>query len=196
MIAAAKQTYTPAEYLERERTALEKSEYFDGDIYPMAGASKEHNRIKENLSGEFYIALKGQPCQSFSSDFRIHIPRNGLYAYPDLIVVCGAIELLDTTDLDTMLNPTVLVEVLSKSTGGYDKTEKFELYRDIPSLREYITVDSRRIKVEVWHKSLSGIWSLEKETNQLTDTIYSPTIDLHLPLRAMYDRVTTLIPNA
>lgn len=196
MIAVETRTYTAAEYLAQERPAFEKSEYFDGHIYPMAGATKEHNRIKENLSGEIYLALKGQSCQSFSSDFRVHIPKNGLYAYPDLIVVCGEIQLLDDGKLDTLLNPTVLIEVLSKSTGGYDETDKFALYRDIPTLREYITVDSRRIKAEVWYKTAKGVWSLAKETDQLTDSIESQTINVVLPLRTIYDRVTTLVPHA
>lgn len=196
MIAEHQLTYTQAEYLTRERNAFEKSEYFDGQLYPMAGATTEHNRIKENLSIQIGYALIGQPCQSFSSDFRVHIPKNSLYAYPDLIVVCGEIDLVAGADVDTMLNPVVLIEVLSKSTGGYDKADKFALYRDIPALREYITVDSRRIKAEVWHKSAEGVWSLTTETDQLADSIYSPTINVVLPLRAIYDRVTALVPNA
>ncbi len=192
MIAEEKRTYTQAQ----ERNAFEKSEYFEGHLYPMAGATKEHNRIKENLSCQIGYALRYHACQSFSSNFRIHTPKNSLYAYPDLVVVCGEIELMAGNALDTMLNPTVLVEVLSKSTGGYDKTDTFALYRDVPTLREYITVDSRRIKVEVWHKSAEGVWSLVKETAQLTDSIYSPTINVTLPVRAIYDRVTALLPDA
>lgn len=115
MIAEHQPTYTQAEYLTRERNAFEKSEYFDGQLYPMDGATREHSRIKENLSGTLYIALKGQPCQSFSSDFRVHIPRNSLYAYPDLIVGCGEINLAAGADIDTMINPAVLIKVLSRS---------------------------------------------------------------------------------
>lgn len=195
MIAEEKRTYTQDEYLAQERDAFERSEYFEGRLYPMAGATKEHNRIKENFSGELYIALKSHPYQSFSSDFRVHIPRNGLYAYPDLIVVCGEIELATGADVDTMLNPAVLIEVLSKSTGGYDKADKFALYRDIPALREYITVDSRRIKVEVWHKSAESVWSLAKETDQLTDSVHILTLNLSLSLQTIYDRVAASAPN-
>lgn len=191
MVAEQRQFITQEAYLAMEREAFEKSEYFEGQLYPMAGATKEHNRIKENLSGEIYIALKGEPCQSFSSDYRVHIPKNGLYTYPDLIVVCDEPELLDEK-FDTLLNPTVLIEILSKSTRGYDKNAKFALYRDIPTLREYLLVDSRRVKIEVWQKSADGVWSLAKETDQLNGTIQIETIGLTLSLRAIYDRVPGL----
>lgn len=158
----------------------------------MAGATKEHNRIKENLSGEIYIALKGKSCQSFSSDYRVHIPKNGLYAYPDVFVVCDEPELLDGK-FDTLLNPAVLIEILSKSTRGYDKNAKFALYRDIPTLREYLLVDSQRVKIEVWQKSTEGIWSLSKETGQIDDSIRIETIGLTLSLRTIYDRIPGLI---
>ena len=174
-----------------ERKAFEKSEYFEGQLYPMAGATKDHHRIKENLSGEIYIALKEHTCQSFSSDFRVHIPANGLYAYPDLIVVCDEPDLLNDT-FDTLLNPTVIVEILSKSTRGYDKNAKFALYRDIPTLREYLLIDSRRIKIEAWQKSAGGVWSLAKETNRIDDAISIETIGLSLPVRTIYNRVPGL----
>lgn len=192
MVAEKRQFIPQDVYLAMEREAFEKSEYFEGQLYPMAGATKEHNRIKENLSGEIYIALQEQQCQSFSSDFRVHIPKNGLYAYPDLIVVCDEPELLDDT-FDTLLNLTVLIEILSKSTRGYDKNAKFALYRDIPTLREYLLIDSRRIKIEIWQKSTDGVWSLAKETDRADDTIRIETINLLLPLRAIYNRVPGII---
>lgn len=192
MVAEQRQFITQEAYLAMEREAFEKNEYFEGQLYPMAGATKEHNRIKENLSGEIYIALKEKPCQSFSSDDRVHIPKNGLYAYPDVLIVCDEPELLDGK-FDTMLNPTILIEILSKSTRGYDKNAKFALYRDIPTLREYLLVDSRRVKVEVWLKSAGGVWSLAKETDQPDEAIQMKTIDLSLALRTIYDRVPGLI---
>jgi len=192
MVAEQRQFITQDAYLAMEREAFEKSDYFEGQLYPMAGATKEHNRIKENLSGEIYIALKNKQCQSFSSDFRVHVPKNGLYTYPDLLIVCDEPELQDDT-FDTLLNPTVLIEILSKSTRGYDKNAKFALYRNIPSLRDYLLVDSRRVKVEVWHKSTEGIWSLTKETDQPDDTVQIETIGLSLPMRTIYDRVPGLM---
>lgn len=191
MVAEQRQFITQEAYLAMEREAFEKSEYFEGQLYPMAGATKEHNRIKANFSGEIGYFLKNKQCQSFSSDFRVHIPENGLYAYPDVIVVCDEPELLDDK-FDTLLNPAVIIEILSKSTRGYDKNAKFALYRDIPTLREYVLVDSRRVKVEVWQKSLDGVWSLAKETNQADDMIRIETIGLPLPIRAVYNRVPGL----
>lgn len=192
MVAEQRQFIPQEAYLAMERKAFEKSEYFEGQLYPMAGATKEHNRIKKNLSGEIYIALRGAQCQSFSSDFQVHIPKNGLYAYPDLLVVCDKPELVNDR-FDTLLNPAVLVEILSKSTRGYDKNAKFALYRDIITLREYVLVDSRRIKVEVWQKSADIVWSLAKETDEQNDSIQIETIGLTLSLRTIYDRVPGLI---
>jgi Uma2 family endonuclease len=185
----AERTFITQEaYLIKERDAFEKSEYFEGEIYPMAGATKEHNRIKENLSIKIGGHLWGKPCQSFSSDFRVHLPANSLYAYPDLVVVCGEMTFLDD-EFDTLLNPDLLIEILSRGTRGYDKTAKFGLYRTIPSFREYITVDSERINVEVWQKSDEDIWMLAKETTQIQDTIYIRTIDLPLSLQDIYPAV-------
>ena len=192
MVAQQRQFITQDAYLAMEREAFEKSEYFEGQLYPMVGATKEHNRIRENLSIEIGYFLKGKSCQSFSSNYRVHIPRNGLYAYPDLIVVCDEPELLDNK-FDTLLNPTVLIEILSKSTRGYDKNAKFALYRDLSSLREYLLVDSRWVKIEVWQKSTDGIWSLAKETDQSDDMIELETINLSLSLRTIYDRIPGLI---
>ncbi len=188
MVAQEKQYITEAEYLTMEREALDKSEYLDGEIYPMAGASHKHNRVTENLSVEIGGFLKHKTCQSYSRDLRIYIPRNSLYAYPDLIITCGKEYFLDD-EFDTLLNPTVLVEVLSRSTSKYDLEGKFELYREIDSLTEYVTVHSRRMKATVWQKSSEGVWSLAKETANPTDSIHIQTIGLTLPLRDIYDRV-------
>ena len=192
MVAEQRQFITQEAYLAMEREALEKSEYFEGQLYPMAGATVAHNRVKENLSGKIGYSLREHTCQSFSSTMRVHIPRNGLYSYPDLLVVCDEPELLDDKS-DTLLNPTVLIEILSKSTRGYDKNAKFALYRDISSLREYLLLDSRRAKVEVWLKSADNVWSLSKETDQPDDSILIETISLSLSLRAIYNRVPGLI---
>lgn len=185
------QLISEEEYLRAERNAIEKSEYYQGELYPMAGATKEHNRIKENIATEIGYFLKRKPCQSFSGDFRVHIPKNSLYAYPDVVIVCGELMLLNE-EFDTLLNPTALVEVLSKSTRGYDQYGKFELYRDIASLTEYITIDSRRIKASIWNKSATGIWSLVQETSLITDTLLLRSIDLPLSMQDVYDRVEGL----
>jgi Uma2 family endonuclease len=141
MTAQTIKMYSEKEYLELERDAEYKSEYYRGEIFAMAGAGHNHNRIVENLSGECYIAFKGKSCQTFSSDMRLHIPQNGLYTYPDLLVVCGKIEFAEDND-DTIVNPSAIIEVLSKTTSAYDRGDKFHLYRSIPTLMEYVLVDS------------------------------------------------------
>ncbi len=192
MVAQEREYLTQEAYRAMERAAFEKSEYVEGQRYPMAGVTKEHNRIRENLSVGIGYFLEDHVCQSFSSDFRVHIPKNSLYAYPDLIEVCGELALLDD-EFDTLLNPVILIEILSRSTRGYDKNAKFALYRAIPTLREYVLVDSRCVNVEVWQKSAEGVWSLATETAQPDAVIYLDRINLALPIRKIYNRVPDLV---
>ncbi|WP_428657453.1 Uma2 family endonuclease [Runella sp.] len=196
MTALPKKYYTPEEYLKLEEKASYKSEYFDGQIYPMgdfegdtpeamAGAKPAHNAIRENLSIEIGAFLRKKTCRSYSSDQRVFIPSNGLYTYPDLVVVCGKPEFSDI-QTNSLLNPVLIVEVLSQSTANYDRGEKFELYRDIPTFREYLLIDSRRIWAELWRKSNDGIWSLVFEGKSLDSIIYLETIGAKLPLTDLY----------
>lgn len=192
MAAQPKPHYTEETYLELERKAEYKSEYFKGEIFAMAGASRNHNRIKENLSIGIGYYLRGKRCQSFSSDMRLHIPSNSLYTYPDLVVVCGEPQMLDA-QFDTLLNPTIIVEVLSESTKNYDRGEKFMLYRHIPSFQEYILIDSEQVRVEAWFKPENGFWTLRKETDQVDDTLPLQTFDYTLALREIYDQTVGLL---
>ena len=185
MIAQPIKMYSEKEYLELEREAEYKSEYYQGEIFAMAGASPNHNRILANLSGEIYIALKGRSCQNFSSDMRLHIPQNGLYTYPDIIVVCGKPEFSEI-DKDTLINPSVIIEVLSKSTSTYDRGDKFRLYRSIPTLTEYLLVDSLAISVEVWQKNEDGTWLLHSEINNIEERITLTNIPVQLELKDIY----------
>ncbi|RCR65694.1 Uma2 family endonuclease [Larkinella punicea] len=192
MLAQPKPYCTPENYLELERKAAYKSEYFKGEIVAMAGASRNHNRIKENLSGSLGSYVKGKGWQTFSSDFRLHVLENGLFTYPDLVIVCGEPDLLDST-FDTLLNPTILVEVLSESTKDYDRGGKFMLYRNIPTFQEYILVDSEQIRVEAWYKPEKGFWTLRKETGEVDDSLTIQTLDLTLPLRDIYEQTVGLL---
>ena len=153
--AYSKDRYTIEEYLEMENAAAEKHEYYKGEIFAMSGAKLTHNMIVTNIFGNLYSKLKGKPCRPFGSDMRIHIPANTLFTYPDISVMCGEIESRDNDDMN-FLNPTVIIEVLSPSTKNYDRGEKFRLYRDIPSLKEYILVDSESISIEAFHINSSG----------------------------------------
>lgn len=128
---------TELEYLDAERVSFEKHEYYKGEIFAMSGASIPHNKIFSNLFGTLYSKSKGKPCQPYGSDLRIHIPLNSLYTYPDLSIICGEPETTDE-NFDSVINPTVIFEILSKSTRNYDLGQKFELYRQITTLREYI----------------------------------------------------------
>lgn len=160
-------------------------------MFAIAGAGRNHNRITENLSISVGSFLKGKFCRSYSSDLKVHIPANSLYTYPDLLVVCGKEEFVDE-NTDTLLNPTIIVEVLSKSTGSYDRGEKFQLYRSIPTLEEYVLIDSQRIAAEVFRKNDGGFWSLMSENYTLEGGIEMASIGLTLPMRDIYDQVEDL----
>ncbi len=190
MTAQPKQKYSPEEYLELERAAEYKSEYYQGEIFAMAGAGLNHNQITENLSINIGSYLKGKPCRSFSSDMRTHIPANGLYTYPDFLVVCGKTNFLDEQK-DTLLNPKIIIEVLSKNTRSYDRGDKFEMYRSIPTLEEYVLIDSNRIKIEMWRKQ-NGTWFLALETEDLKSGIELSAIGLILSIRDIYDQTEGL----
>lgn len=175
--------HTAAEYLALERKAAYKSEFFNGEIFMMAGASERHNRICFELSGLFHAALRGKPCQGYGSDMRLHIPENSLYTYPDLTVVCGKAEFLENANPDTLLNPVLIVEVLSGSTEKYDRGRKFRLYCGIPSLREYVMVASEEpYGVESYHKTDAG-WQLTDSQDVENGSVHLPSIGFNLPLR-------------
>lgn len=180
--------YTVEEYLEMERKSQIKHEYYRGEIFAMSGASLSHNRIQVNFIGETRAFLKGKSCDVFGSDLRVHVPVNGLYTYPDAIIVCGAPELGDN-ESDTLLNPAVIVEVLSKSTQSYDRGDKFNLYRAIPSLQEYILIASEAVGVEHYTRGQNNSWLLQ-EYNQPDVVLPITTINFSLPLSELYAGVS------
>lgn len=184
---------TPAEYLERERRAEYKSEYFQGEMFAMAGASERHGLIVANLVGELRQQLKGKPCRVYPSDLRLRVTAAGLYTYPDVIVVCGDIQFADDRK-DTILNPVLIIEVLSESTRDYDRGRKFQYYRTLPSLVEYLTVAQDEPQVEHHTRqsatpgSTNGGWLL-LEFNKMSETIPLVSIPCALPLTEIYDKV-------
>jgi predicted adenylyl cyclase CyaB len=149
------------EYLKFENISAEKHEYYQGEIFAMSGSKVNHNIISVNILTTLKQQLKGKPCQPFNSDQRIYIPQNTLFTYPDISIICGEIKTKNDDDWN-IINPAVIVEVLSPSTKNYDKGEKFGLYRDIPTLNEYILVDSETIRVEAFRINNSGHWELEE----------------------------------
>lgn len=182
--AYSKDRYTIEEYLEMENVATEKHEYYKGEIFAMSGAKLHHNIIATNILAKLHHKLEGKPCRPFGSDMRIHIPKNTLFTYPDISVMCGEIESRDNDDMN-FINPTVIIEVLSPSTKNYDRGEKFRLYRDIPSLKEYILVDSESISVEAFHINSSGHWELS-EYRDISYSLNIRAIDVVLSLSEIY----------
>lgn len=185
MTAQPQKVYSQDEYLEMERAADYKSEYYQGEIFAMAGAGHNHNRIVENLTGECYVVFKGKSCRTYSSDQRIHIPSNGLYTYPDLLILCEKNQYLDDKK-DTIINPGIIVEVLSASTSAYDRGEKFHFYRSISSLKEYVLIDSLSIAAEVFRKSDDGVWFLASEAYSIEEAIELGSVGLRLNMADIY----------
>lgn len=148
---------TEEEYLARERKAEFKSEYWKGEMFAMSGASKAHVRITGRIWRRLQEQLEGRDCESFAADLRVRVEPGGLYTYPDLVAVCGEQVFLDK-ELDTLLNPTLICEILSPTTEAYDRGKKFEQYRSIPSLREYVLVDQESVKVESFLRQEDGSW--------------------------------------
>ena len=183
-LPAEKTLYSPETYLELERKAEYKSEYFKGEVFAMAGATKEHNRITSSLLSEIGAYLKGKRCNAYTGDMRVNVSENGLYTYPDLVIVCGKEDYLDE-HFDTLLNPTVIIEVLSESTLDYDLGSKFSMYRDLPSLKEYIVVSSLGYRVERHIRNTDNTWTLH-ETKNPSGQVDIQTIELQLKMEDIY----------
>lgn len=176
------------EYLERERNALVKHEYYDGEIFAMSGASANHNQVYSNLFGEIFYRLKGKGCKPYGSDLRIHIPKNTLYTYPDISIICGDMKLTDDK-FDTATNPSVIIELLSQSTRNYDRIEKFSLYRDIDTLKEYILVDTQKIHIEKYIRNSDHTWQLF-DHNSIQDTLTISSVNISIPIADIYVDLT------
>jgi Uma2 family endonuclease len=188
MTSLARQRLTPEQYLVLERQAECKSEYFDGEIFAMAGGSREHNLIVGNVIRELGTQLKGRPCETYPSDMRVKVTETGLYTYPDVVVVCGEPQFEDEQG-DTLLNPTLIIEVLSPTTEAYVRGDKSAHYRQLASLQEYVLIAQDRVRVERYARQPDGQWLL-LETTRLGDTVQLASIDCHLTLAEAYDRVT------
>ena len=184
-VEPAAQYVTPDDYLRLEREAVEKHEYFLGEIRAMAGANYGHNRICANLIIELGIQLRGKACTPIGSDQRLQILSGSAYVYPDLTVVCGKPEFNEEKKFDTLLNPTLLVEVLSPSTANNDRGEKFMYYRQIPSLRQYLVLDSLSVHAELFSLDELGRWILT-ETRDLSAVLDLSSIACQVPLAEVY----------
>jgi Uma2 family endonuclease len=193
MSTQSKPYLTPEQYLEIERKAEFKSEYYRGEMYAMAGASTEHAQIVANLMRELGNHLRGRSCRLFSNDVRLCVKPDGLYTYPDVMVICGALQRLAGAP-DTIVNPTIIIEVLSDSTEAYDRGRKFELYRSLETMAEYILIASRCVSVNRFVRQADGTWSFRAQTD-LADTLDLAPIDCHLRLADLYELVTFDSPS-
>jgi Uma2 family endonuclease len=180
----SKKKYTIEEYLQMENASDQKHEYYQGEIFAMAGVKMPHNHITSNLATQLGSRLSGKPCKPFGGDTRVHIEKNSLFTYPDITVICGEVVTLNNDDFN-VLNPAIIFEVLSPSTKSYDRGEKFSLYRDIPTLREYVLVDSESVKVEAHFINEKGLWAL-KEYENLDAVLEIPPIQVSVPLSDIY----------
>ena len=188
--------YSPQEYYRLERDAVSKSDYYNGEIFAMAGGTSRHALICGNITREVGNLLKGSHCAVYTSDLRLKIKASGLRVYPNVGIYCGPLE-FDEEDpyAETVTNPTLLFEVLSPSTAGYDRGFKSENFRRIPSLRGYVLVSQDKPHVEIYERQADGSWVLREE-DRLDAVVQLPGIAASLPLADVYDRVSFPDPNA
>lgn len=192
MSSLAQPHTTPEQYLALERKADRKSEYVNGQIlsitrfggYP--GASREHNLISVNVVAELRAQLRGRPCEAYTGDMRVKVSETGMYTYPDAVVVCGDPQFEDA-HVDTLINPAVIVEVLSPSTEAYDRGAKAAHYRRLPLLSDYVLIAQDRVSVE--HFVRQGEQWLLSEADDLSETLHLASIDCRMALSDLYDRV-------
>lgn len=184
--AYSKKFYSIEEYLQMENEAVEKHEYYQGEIFAMSGAGNRPNIISINIIASLFNSLKGKSCQPFGSDMRIHIPQNTLFTYTDISIICGDIVNADE-DENTAINPTVIFEILSPSPRNYDRGMKFMLYRAIPTLKEYILVEAETVHVEQFAINKEGLWQL-KEFSSQEDQLTLESLEVKLLLKDVYER--------
>jgi Uma2 family endonuclease len=187
MSSVPKTVLTPEEYLHKDRQADFKSEFFRGEMFAMAGASAKHNLIVLNAGSVLREQLKKSPCRVYPSDLRLQVQATGLFTYPDLSVVCGEPEFVYDKG-DVLINPDVIVEVLSESTEAYDRGKKFEHYRQIPSLKQYVLITQDRHSVEVFTRTGTDEWTLRAEQSA-SASVELTSIKCSLPLTEVYDKV-------
>jgi len=194
MLAQEKKYITPEEYLALEEKAEYKSEYYQGEIFAMSGASFNHNVIAGNCYAGIHQIFRGRNCTVFNSDMRVLVRENGLYTYPDVSVICGEIKFSEGRN-DTITNPSLIVEVLSKSTKDYDRGEKFELYRALPTLEDYVLIHQDKVHIEHFHKQADGKWLLT-DICLLEETLMLESVEVSLSVRDLYEKVDWLSENA
>jgi Uma2 family endonuclease len=187
MATQPKSFLTPEKYLEIERKAESRSEYFNGEMFAMAGAREAHNLLVANLVAGLHQQFRARPCRVYPSDMRVKVMATGLYTYPAVTAVCGERLFIDG-QADTLLNPSLIVEVLSPSTEAYDRGRRFEQYRSIESLREYLLVASDRVHADLYRRQQDGRWLLTSASRP-EDVLNFDSVGARLLLSDVYDKV-------
>lgn len=183
-----KQFVNPQDYLAWERQQETRHEWFDGEIFAMTGASREHNLMCVNIAASLHAQLRGQPCEVYTNDMRVKVRETGMYTYPDIVAACGQPEFEDAA-VDTLLNPVLIIEVLSDSTERYDRGAKFAHYRNLPSLEDYLLVAQTECRVEHYCRQDVNQWLLS-EYRDLDNVIELVSVNGRLLVVDMYERVT------
>lgn len=177
---------TAAEYLTLERQAQQRNEFFNGQIFAMAGASRAHNLIALNVGSELRSQFRGRPCEAYVADMRLKVSASGLYTYPDVIALCGQ-PVFEDAHVDTLVNPAVIVEVLSDSTEAFDRGERFAQYRRLESLRDYVLIAQNKVRVE--HYVRQGDQWVLSEASAIGSSIHLASIGCDLAINAIYEKV-------
>ena len=193
MLPNAKKYYTPEEYLALEEKAEYKSEYYQGEIFAMAGGSYNHTVISVNLIIALGSAFASRRCIVFNSDMKVLVEANGLYTYPDISAVCGAPGFV-ANRTDVITNPILIIEVLSDSTSFYDRNNKFALYRALSSLEDYVLIDQKQVLVEYYRRTGSRSWSLETYES-LEEVVKLEAVEVELSLSQIYHKVIFPSPH-
>ncbi len=184
----ARQNYTLEEYAELEKSSEEKFEYYDGHIRCMAGAGKTHERIVGNMITALNIALRGRGCGVYSSNLKVKVPAYPPYRYPDVTALCGEEIFEKLLGLDVLVNPSLIVEVLSDSTKSFDIGDKFTYYKSIESFTEYLLIDQDKPHIVLYTKQSADAW-LHREFNSLDDKFYLPSLDCEISVADIYENV-------
>lgn len=180
-----------SEYIALEQETGEKYEYYNGYVYAMAGGSYEHNTVSGNIFSEINMKLKGKSCQIMNSDTKLYVESSNTYFYPDAMIICGAKEEAENLK-GAFKNPVVIIEVLSESTEAFDRGDKFDLYRTLPSLRHYVLVKQTEAKVQVYSRqSPTALWNIRtiEGLENVLDVELSESLKLEIPLSDIYDRI-------
>ncbi|MEG3969594.1 Uma2 family endonuclease [Microcoleus sp. T2B6] len=180
-------TYTAEEYLELEINSPDRHEFINGEIVLMAGGTPDHNEITSILNAILRVSLKGKPYSIFASDQRVWVPHLNNYTYPDVMVVARPIE-LQSGRTDTITNPLLIAEVLSKGTKAYDRDEKFAAYRSIPSFQEYLLIDQYRLQVEQYSKTEANKW-IFSEYSCMGDRLSLKSVAVEISLADLYENI-------